>query len=121
MLKDIVIALVCGVISGVASGYFVYVATKRREEKYEILNFWETYLYSALGECEMYFPQEAIKNISKVGDMNSAWHNAILSVIEYLNPYGHEDMEFSDEQVEISENILIALKELYAWKKKNRL
>lgn len=121
MIVDILIGLVTGLISGAISGYIVYCFTNKREENKRVFQFWEDFLYHTLEKCEMYIPIEEIREKGKIGEGGTDWDNAITAIWDQINPYGHEDTVFSDEQVELSENVMIALKELYKWAKRNNL
>ena len=123
MAQDIIIGLITGLVSGAVSGYLIYLITKRRERKYQVCLYWETFLYKALGECEMYIPSEAIYYASEVDKSGSAWHEAILEIFDLQDPYPVEGVELDEDEREAKmfENVLIALKELEKWKKKNHL
>lgn len=108
-------------ITGLVSGYAVYCFTKRREENRRIFQFWEDFLYQALGKCEMYIPIEEIREKSKIDKKDSEWDKAITAIWDQLNPYGHKNIEFSDKQEELSRNVIIALTELYKWGKSKRI
>lgn len=121
MFSDIIVGIITGFLSGVASGILVYKLTKKREEKYAIFQFWENYLFTVLENCEMYIPKEFISKVSIVGNQNTEWYKAIQKILDITNPFGHEDIEFTEEQEQLSNNVLIALEELYAWKKTKKL
>jgi hypothetical protein len=121
MAQDIIIGLITGLVSGVLSGYLVYFITKRREQKYQVCLYWETFLYKALGECEMYIPSEAIYYASEVDKSGSAWFKAILGILDLQNPYPEENRELNEREAKMFENVSIALEELEKWKKKNHL
>lgn len=121
-LYDIGIGLITGIVSGFITGYIVYFATKRRERKYEAYYYWSKFLFSALEKCEMYIPIENLNYrfmIDKKKD--SRWQSSTQKIIDYINPFGHEDREFSDEENDFFNNIIIALEELENWRKKNHL
>ena len=65
--------ILIGLITGTVSGFIVYFATKRREEKYQTYMFWNRFLFDALGDCEIWLPTDALKMISRVGDKDSTW------------------------------------------------
>jgi len=119
--RDIIIGLITGLVSGALSGYLVYFITKRREKKNQVYLYWKTFLFRALGDCEMFIPSEALHFISEVDKSGSDWHKAILEILYLQNPYPVEDRVFDERETKISENVLIALKELEKWKKKHRL
>lgn len=121
MIKDIVVGLVTGLISGCISGYLVYLFTKRRDRKYQVSFYWETFLFKTMEECKVYIPSEALHYISDVGKPESDWHKAITNILDLQNPYPVEEREFDEHENEIAKNVLVALKELGEWKKKNHL
>ena len=121
MIESIIVGLVTGLISGGISGYVVYLITKRREEKYQLFCFWHNFLFRALEHCEIYFPIEQLQHLSEIGGEGTVWHKAIYEIFDCVNPYGHENKEFSEEQARLSKNVTIALEELYEWGKKNNV
>lgn len=121
LIENIIVGLVTGLISGGASGYIVYLITKKREEKYQLFCYWHNYLFKALDHCKMRIPIEELQYLSKIGGKGTVWHNAMYEIFDCLNPYGHENTEFSDEQTRLSENVFIALKELYRWGTENKV
>lgn len=121
MLKTIAIDLIIGLLTGCLSGCIVYCSTKKREKKYQTYYYWSNFLFHKLETCEICIPVEALNLISEVGDKDSTWHEAIVSIINDTNPYGHEDITYSDEEERLCNNILTAIQELEKWKKKNKL
>lgn len=121
MYSDIFVGIITGFISGIASGFLVYRITKKREERYAVSQFWENYLFGILEKCEIYIPKELISKRTVIGDENTEWYKAIQNIIDISHPFGHEDIEFTEEQEQISNNVLIALDELNKWKKANKL
>lgn len=121
MIKEILIGIGTGLVSGVLSGYAVYSFTNKCEENRRVFHFWENFLYNALGKCEMYIPVEEIREKRKIGEKGTAWDRAITAIWDQLNPYGNENIEFSEDQVELSNNVMIALKELYKWAQNNKI
>ena len=118
---NILISLLTGFISGFASGYVVYILTKKREEKNDIYRYWENYLYKTLENCEICIPAESLSNIAYIGDKNSDWYKAIQKIIELTDQFSDSNNELTEKQEEIFQNVLIALKALYEWKKQNKL
>ena len=121
VLENMVIGLLTGLISGGISGYLIYLITKNREKKYQVYLYWETFLFKAMDDCQMYIPSEALHYISDVGGSESIWYKAIKEILDLQNPYPIENREFSEQENKIAENVLIALEELGKWKKKNHL
>ena len=122
MGTDILIGLLTGLISGLLSGYFVYLFTKHREKKYEIYQFCIQFLFNTLEKCEMYIPYKDLHYLFYVNkDKNSLWRKSIQKIIDFKNPFGHENRVMSDKENELVENISTALTELDKWKKKNHL
>ena len=121
MAQEIIISLITGLVSGTLSGYLVYVLTKRREKKYQVYLYWETFLFRALDDCKVFFPSEALHFISEIDESGSDWYKAIQEILDLQNPYPVEDRVFDERETKIAENVIIALKELGKWKKKHRL
>ena len=121
MITDIAIGLVTGLISGCMSGCLVYLFTKRRDRKYQVSFYWETFLFKTMEECKVYIPSEALHYISDVGKSGSDWYKAITNILDLQNPYPVEEREFDEHENEIAKNVLVALKELGEWKKKNHI
>ena len=69
----------------------------------------------------MFIPNEVIHNISCIGDEDSKWHKAIYNILDDTNPFGHENKVMSEKENRIFDNTIIAIEELYKWKKKNKL
>ena len=113
---------IIGLLSGIISGYIVYILTKKAEKKREICLYCEKFLFDSLGKCEMHIPVELLHYIHAIDkDPNSPWRISTQAIIDMTNPYGHEDTEQSSEQVALFEHVMIALKELDKWKKKNHI
>ena len=120
---SLIIGLITGFISGLISGYIVYKITKKREEKYEAYLFCRNFLFSAMEKCEMYVPMAILEYIAIINpDVNSRWNQAMQNILHYMNPFGHEDKEMSEEENIFFENIMDALEELNkSWKKDKSL
>lgn len=121
MAQDIIIGLITGLVSGALSGYLVYLITKRREEKYQVYLYWETFLFRAMDDCKVFFPSEALHYINMIDKSGSDWYKAIQEILDLQNTYPIEDRVFDEREAKIAENVIIALKELGKWKKKHRL
>ena len=121
MVSDLIIGLITGFVSGIASGYFVYSRTKRQEEKYHAAMFCENYLFRMLEKCEIYIPREELSYFHYIGDKDTEWGKAIYHLLDVSNPFSHDDIEMTEEQNYIGENVLIALNELSNWKKENKI
>ena len=121
MIIDFIVGLVTGLISGCISGYIIYLVTKRKDRKYQVYLYWKTFLCTAMNECQIYMPSEALHNISDVGKSGSDWYKAITKILELQNPYPVEDKEFDERENEIAKNIIVALEELGKWEKKNHI
>lgn len=121
MARDIIIGLITGLISGALSGYLVYLITKRREKKYQVYLYWETFLFRAMDDCKVFFPSEALHYIGEIDKSGSDWYKAIQEILDLQNPYPTEDRVFNEREAKIAENVLVALEELAKWKKRHRL
>lgn len=122
MLCDILIGLVTGSLSGILSGYLVYLLTKKREKKYEIYRYCMNFLFMTLQKCEMYVPYEELEYFSSVSnDKNSVWQISIQKILDLTNPYGQEDKVFSEKENELANCVISAISELNKWKKKNHI
>ena len=121
MIQDIIVGLITGLVSGALSGYLVYLVTKRREKKYQVYLYWETFLFNAMDDCKVFFPSEALHYISEIDKSGSDWYKAIQAILDLQNPYPVEEREFNERETKIAENVLTALRELGKWKKKNHL
>jgi hypothetical protein len=118
---EIIISVVVGLLSGIVSSTIVYIVSKKREEKNQIFNYWNNYLFSALKECDMHFPNiEGLSSISKVGKQGSKWYSAILNIEDILHTENSENRVLSQAEIELSENVIIALGELYRWNNRKR-
>lgn len=121
-MREIISSLVIGILSGIISGYAVYWFTQRAEKKRETYFYCKKFLFDSLEKCEMHIPVELINYISAIDkNPNSPWQTSTQAIIDMTNPYGHEDTEQSSEQVALFEHVMIALKELDKWKKKNHI
>lgn len=122
ILCDVMIALITGIISGFITGGIVYLVTKHRERKYEVYNYCRSFLFSALEKCEMYIPDKALTYLSAINrDENSRWRISTRKILDYINPFGHEEKEFSKEENDFFENVKTALEELEEWKKRKHI
>ena len=120
-MPDLIVNVIIGLVTGLLSGVIVYVATKRREEKTQIYQFWFTFLFGALRQCEIYIPVEILQKMSPIGGKDSEWHKAIFSIIDDTRPFELEDREATEQEERISNNVMIALKELDKWKNANHI
>ena len=119
---EIVISVIIGLLSGIVSSTIVYIVSKKREEKNQIFNYWNNYLFSALKECDMYFPSiDSLSSISRVGEQGSKWYTAILNIEDILHSENSENRVLSQTEIELSENVTTALVELYQWNNRKRL
>ena len=118
---DIVINSLVGLVSGVISGLVVYWLTKRREHKYQIYFYWHNYLWGLMNEFELYFPKEKIDNAKRLKGASKEWEEVITYILHSQNKFGYENKEYTEEESELFEKVLIAIGELEKWKKKNRL
>lgn len=121
ILENLGVGIISGVISGMITGFMVYRVTKKREEKYEIYLFWKRFLFDSLKECEIDIPCEQLELIGKIGGKDSNWYKAIYTILDEMNPFGHENTEFTEGQEKIAESFKVAYQELETWRKKNRL
>lgn len=120
-MDEVIIGFSTGLVSGLLSGYLVYLLTKRREQKYFLYNFWRSYLYDTLKHCEMYVPIEKLNHISAIDNRDSVWGNAIFAILNDTRPFELDDRELTEHESRIADNVFIALQELDKWKKKNKL
>lgn len=120
-MRDILIGVFSGIISGVISGFIVYLITKRREQIQFIYQYWEDFLFKAMERNEIYMPTEQLRYIDEVGEKGSEWYKAIHEILDVLNPFELEDREFNEEETKLAKNVLIALRELSQWAKKNKV
>ena len=122
IVYNLLIGLGTGVISGLITGYIVYKLTKKREENYETYLFCSKFLFSALEKCEMYIPVDTLNYISKIDEnVDSPWRTSTQNILDYINPFGHEDKELSNKEHELLENFMTAFGELEKWKNKKHL
>lgn len=122
MLFDILIGICTGLLSGVLSGYFVYLVTKKREKNSETYRYCMRFLFMILQKCEMYVPYEELEYFSYVNkDKNSVWQTSIQKILDLTNPFGHEDKVFSEDEKELTDCVINAIDELNKWKKKNHI
>ena len=80
MIIEIAIGMGTGLVSGLVLGYAVYYFTNKREEKRRVFQFWENFLYKALGECEIYIPIEEIREKGEIGGKGTTWDKAITAI-----------------------------------------
>jgi len=113
--------LCVGLISGVISGLIVYFVSKRRERKYRVYAYWESFLFNALSRFGIGIPTEALECIADIGDRNSKWRKAMDSVMEVVYKPNIEDRVITDEEEQLSDNVMIAFDELSKWAKANKL
>lgn len=121
MAYDILVGLAAGLVSGLASGWIVYLLTKWREKKYQAYYFCHAFLFDTLKRCEMYIPVDVLRYLSVVGDKSSEWHKAVYQILDDTRPFPPEDRELTEQENRIAENVMIALKELNIWARKNHL
>lgn len=114
---EIIVSLIIGLISGAISGFIVYIFTQRFEKKIQAYNYLETFLFDTLKECEMFIPSALLHQVGYIDDKNKSLYKAIQNVLDYVNPYGHEDKVLSDREEKISDSVMTALEELYKRKK----
>lgn len=67
MYTDILIGLMTGLVSRIASGFIVYLITKQKEESRFVFQFWMDFLFKVMERNEVYCPTEQLRYISKVG------------------------------------------------------
>lgn len=117
LLRDIFI----GFITGLASGWLVYLFTKYREKKYQVYYFWRSYLFDVLKHCEMYIPVNLLEQLSIIGGKESDFGEAIYAILDDTHPFDTEDRELTDREIKLANNVIKALGELDKWQKQNRL
>lgn len=119
--EELCVNLCVGLISGVISSLIVYFITKRRERKYRVYAYWETFLFNALSRFGIEIPIEALAYVVDIGDHNSNWRKAIDNVMEVIYKPNIEDRGMTDEEEKLSDNVMIAFDELSKWAKANKL
>lgn len=121
MIEATIIGMLTGIISGFLSGLLVYLITKKREQNQYIYRYWTDFLYRAMSHVEIYIPSEQLRYISKIDKKGSDWYTAIQTILDALNPFDMNDRILSEAETNLANSILIALKELGNWAKRNHI
>ena len=104
--------IIVGLITGFVSGWVVYVCTTKREEKKQAKTFLESYIFSSLEKCDIYFPMDLLKKISLLKSESSDLKESVYDLINALHPENTEESEYTEQQTEIFEKALKAMEEL---------
>ena len=113
--------IIFGAIAGVVSGWIVNLLWEKREEKTRAYKVCETYLLSVLKEYDLNFPKEMLASSSMVCKNNVRCKKAIQKVLLMLDASLLENREYTEEENELIQNVMDALKELYSSNGKKRL
>lgn len=117
---DLGIGLVSGIVSGIITGFLVNYFVKKREEKAMIYKTWMSFLFKTLEKCEIYIDFEKFEVMPKFKKENKVFRDAVFSIYDNLHPLNHTEKEYTDEEIELFENIKIAMSELGKWKDENK-
>ena len=104
--------IVVSMITGLISGWLVYIWTTRREEKKQAKTFLESYIFSSLEKCDIYFPIELIKKVSLLKSKNSDFKESMFELIDALHPENTEEREYTEQETEVFEKAVKAMEEL---------
>ena len=121
MIEATIIGMLTGIISGFLSGLLVYLITKKREQNQYIYRYWTDFFYISMSHVEIYIPSEQLRYISKIDKKGSDWYTAIQTILDALNPFDMNDRILSEAETNLANSILIALKELGNWAKRNHI
>lgn len=110
--NDLIWNIVVSMITGFISGWLVYVWTTKREEKKQAKTFLESYIFSSLEKCDIYFPIELIKKISLLESKNSNFKESVFELINALHPENTEEREYTEQEAEVFKKALKAMEEL---------
>lgn len=120
-MEAVIIGMSTGIISGFLSGFLVYFITKKKEQNQYIYRYWMDFLYKAMEHVEIYIPSEQLRYILKIDKEGSDWYTSIQAILDALNPFDMNNRVFSESETNLANNILVALKELNAWAKRNHI
>ena len=120
-MNDIIINVVVGLVTGTISGVIVYIGTQSVEKNRNTYYVLSNYLYKTMEKLEIEIPAELLHYAKRVGDRDSKGGKAFNNVIDLTQKFDLEDREFTKEEEELANNIIVALKELNAWGVKHHL
>lgn len=121
MLYDILIGVCTGMVTGIISGWIVYILTKRREEEYETYRFWYFYLLDALKYCDLHIPIDALHQIPADVGAESTWSKTFISLYDHIHHAELLDLEASEQDQAIFNDITVLFEELNKWKAKHHI
>jgi hypothetical protein len=78
-------------------------------------------LFSVLRKYGIDVPVETLEYVADIDKQGSKWERAVNYIMDALYTSNCEDREMTDEEVQLFDNVKIALGELCRWAKTNKL
>ena len=120
-MDNVTVSVIIGLITGIVSGFIVYILTKRREQNYYIYHYFQEFLFGVITKMGVKIPIDTIRNAEIVGGRKSTWGQALYEIYDAIYKDNIENVELSSEEESLFETTMTAISELEAWKKKKHL